>query len=891
MRAPAFLALPLLLASPLVAQDAAPAEVDPATDPRTRVLLLGDSISHGYHQTVVAELGDDFHVVRPMNANGKGYENCEGTTKGVKELDRWLALDGGHWDVIHFNFGLHDLKHVLPGTLKNSNDPTHPNQAPIDVYERQLREITERLVATGAEVIFATTTPVPEGGVRPFRDPWDASEYNFVAQRIMHRLEVHVTPLYAYAGSRLDELQQPVNVHFTKEGSRRLGEVVARVIRSRSAGIAPAQKALQSGETWQHNRKVFVNAVVELEKLDQRDRVGTLMSHPTAQFVDEWADEPLVWPIAEQLKPAQATDSEVNRSRGNPAVERVRTLQRDGYKIEHLLIESRAGMHIPAHLYLPDPNQFSPPYAGVLVACGHAYEAKAHAPYQIAGATFARHGMAALVFDPLDQGERIQAPKDDASRQQHWGTTSHNITGAQARLVGWSQAGLHAYDAMRCLDALEADPRIDADRLGMCGQSGGGTQTAQLSAIDQRILASAPACYITSLPALARTIGPQDEEQNLFGQVPAGIDHLSYIVARAPKPTLICAAEDDFFAFEGTSWTFERAKQVYSDLNAGDNIELAVSPGGHNWGRELVSATVVFMAKHLDKREITVDWSDEVPMSANEAQVTPHGHVVWMPGERTIYSLIEERGAWLLRGGHSHGERPFAGSVAPEVDLVEGGERSAESIRIQVRRAFGWWPWTVIRPARSLRVATQLSERRRNRAASLFSGGSIALHAADLVDENEEQDPTSAWLVIGAGVSNAKPPVDALGSVHYLDVVCSGELTPTDRAWYGSFGPAGTDGAYGVLLGRPLLVLQVEQILAYAKNLQGRPRLAAAGLPALAAAHAYAIAPERFAEEHSIELPFQSWTNLFGYDVERDALAFIVPDALRHYDLDQLLPE
>jgi acyl-CoA thioesterase-1 len=108
MRAPAFLALLTLFAAPLAAQDAVEAAIDPATDPRTRVLLLGDSISHGYHQTVVEELGADFHVVRPMNANGKGYRNCEGTTRGVKELDQWLALDGGHWDVIHFNFGLHD---------------------------------------------------------------------------------------------------------------------------------------------------------------------------------------------------------------------------------------------------------------------------------------------------------------------------------------------------------------------------------------------------------------------------------------------------------------------------------------------------------------------------------------------------------------------------------------------------------------------------------------------------------------------------------------------------------------------------------------------------------------------------------------------------------------
>jgi dienelactone hydrolase len=858
MRAPAFLALFALCVAPLAAQDAE--AVDPRTDPRTRVLLLGDSISHGYHKTVVEELGEDFHVVRPMNANGKGYENCEGTTRGVKNLDRWLALDGGHWDVIHFNFGLHDLKHVLPGTMKNSNDPAHPNQAPIEVYERQLREITERLLATGAEVIFATTTPVPEGGVRPFRDPQDVIDYNWAASEVMFELEVHVNWLYSYAVTRMDEIQEPVNVHFTKIGSARLGAVVARKIGFMFKEVTRARSSLSRGWTWEHNRQLLVDAVLALE-----ERASMMVLKVGVQDSDEV--KVVINPaqsgyLVDHLEPAAAHQSSSKRSA--PLVQKVRSLQRDGYRIEHLLIEARAGMRIPAHLYLPDSQEFSPPYAGVLIACGHAYEAKAHAPYQIAGAAFARHGMAALVFDPLDQGERIQAPKDDASRQQHWGTTSHNITGAQASLVGWSQAGLHAFDAMRCLDAMEVDPRIDPKRLGMCGQSGGGTQTAQLSAIDPRILASAPACYITSLPALARTIGPQDEEQNLFGQVRAGVDHADYLIARAPKPTLICAAEDDFFSIEGTYYTYKVAREAYTHFGAEENLQLVVSPGGHNWGRELVSATVAFMAKHLDGREIEVAWSDDIPMTLQEAQVTPRGHVVWMDSERTVYELMQSRAEEIREGqGHFSYRRHMRNWLGISREIAP-----AELLR-------GW--------------EERLEGSRRNRAAMVCSNGLIALLASDLVDENEEQDPAVAWMVIGAGVSTAEAPAEAPGSVHFLDVICSGELTPTDRAWYGSFGPAGTDGAYGILLGRPLLARQVEQIIAYAKTMQGRPRLIASGLPALAAAHAFALAPELFAAEHSIELPFESWTDLFGYDAERDALAYVVPDAIRFYDLKDLL--
>jgi len=194
-----------------------------------RVLLLGDSISIGYTQHVRELMGDAAHVVRPTNARG-GAENCAGTTKGIDHVDRWLALEGGGWDVIHFNFGLHDLKRVKPDTGKNSQDPADPRQAGRPVYRAQLREITAKLYGTGARLVFATTTPFPPG-VKPWRDPEDAVRYNRVALEVMGEFEgVAVDDLYAFALPRLDEIQQPVNVHFTKEGSRVLAEEVVRSI-------------------------------------------------------------------------------------------------------------------------------------------------------------------------------------------------------------------------------------------------------------------------------------------------------------------------------------------------------------------------------------------------------------------------------------------------------------------------------------------------------------------------------------------------------------------------------------------------------------------------------------------------------------------------------------
>ncbi len=205
----------------------------PAPKPLTapiRVLLLGDSISIGYTAHVRELLAESAVVVRPTNAKG-GAENCAGTTKGVEHVARWLDLEGGQWDVIHFNFGLHDLKRVKADTGKNSNDPADPRQAEPERYREQLQEIAAALDATGARLVFATTTPVPAGGVKPHRAPGDVERYNAIALDVMKEFDVATDDLYSFALARLDEIQKPTNVHFTKEGSAALGQRVVASIR------------------------------------------------------------------------------------------------------------------------------------------------------------------------------------------------------------------------------------------------------------------------------------------------------------------------------------------------------------------------------------------------------------------------------------------------------------------------------------------------------------------------------------------------------------------------------------------------------------------------------------------------------------------------------------
>ena len=195
-----------------------PAEID-ANLPN--VLIIGDSISIGYTGHVRSQLEGKANVIHNPG-------NAEGTTLGLKNLQQWLG--DTNWDVIHFNWGLHDLKHVTESG-KNSNNPADPQQADLAAYTANLKVLVKQLKATDAKLIFATTTPYPKG-VRPCRLPEDAAKYNAAALKIMKANNIPVNDLYSLALPKLETLQRRRNVHFNPEGSELLAEQVSAMIES-----------------------------------------------------------------------------------------------------------------------------------------------------------------------------------------------------------------------------------------------------------------------------------------------------------------------------------------------------------------------------------------------------------------------------------------------------------------------------------------------------------------------------------------------------------------------------------------------------------------------------------------------------------------------------------
>ncbi|MEA3400920.1 MAG: SGNH/GDSL hydrolase family protein [Armatimonadota bacterium] len=195
-------------------RDDLPAAFQPIEDDPDlpRVLLIGDSISVGYTPPVREMLAGTANVHRIP-------ENGGPTTRGLERIDDWLG--DGDWDVIHFNWGLHDLK------IEEHGD----HQVPIDEYEDNLEELVVRLKQTGAEPIWATTTPVPQPVDGPFRRPEDVIHYNSVARAIMREHSVMIDDLYEFALPQLDKIQRPRDVHFTEKGYEVLARQVVTAIK------------------------------------------------------------------------------------------------------------------------------------------------------------------------------------------------------------------------------------------------------------------------------------------------------------------------------------------------------------------------------------------------------------------------------------------------------------------------------------------------------------------------------------------------------------------------------------------------------------------------------------------------------------------------------------
>ncbi|HQM49701.1 MAG TPA: acetylxylan esterase [Candidatus Hydrogenedentes bacterium] len=550
------------------------------------------------------------------------------------------------------------------------------------------------------------------------------------------------------------------------------------------------------------------------------------------------------------------------------------TLERDGYRIEKIIFESRPGFHVTGLLHLPaSPG----PYPAVLVPCGHSANGKASEAYQRGCILMAKHGVAAFCFDPFGQGERYQVLSDQG-KPKYGATTEHTFAGTGCILLGLNAAAYEIWDGMRAIDYLQSRGDIDPKRIGCAGNSGGGTQTSYFMALDERILCAAPSCYLTSMRRLTDTIGPQDAEQNIHGQIARGMDHADYIIMRAPKPTLICCATRDFFDIQGTWDSFRQAKRVYTRLGLAEAVDLAETDEEHGWTVNLRVANARWMRRWMLDIDEPITEADCAILSDQEAQCSEKGQVLLMDGERSVFDINADVEAAYAPGRKALWSGDKAAALSRARDIA--GIRPLDQV-----------PECTIEPAGIL----QRDGYRVEKLLFIPSDG-IVVPALRFVPA-QASGATCLYAHGGGKQAEAAPggAIEALVkkglTVVAVDLPGLGETT-SDKDPKGAFSklftPNWREFFLAYKLDRSLLGMRAESILMLARNLGGNIEAVGVGEAGPAVLHAAAFEPALFASVR-LERSLETWTTVVATKENTLQMANCVHGGLRVYDLPDLV--
>jgi hypothetical protein len=312
-------------------------------------------------------------------------------------------------------------------------------------------------------------------------------------------------------------------------------------------------------------------------------------------------------------------------------------VRKNGYRIENIIYESLPGFYVTASLFIP--ANIKKPSPAILFCSGHSTGVYRLPLYQMPLLNLVKKGFIVLAIDPIGQGERLQYFNPEKGESVIGSSTKeHSYPSTQVFLTGKSIARYFLWDGIRGIDYLVSRKEVDPRRIGVHGLSGGGTQTAYISALDDRVAASAPAGYITSYQRLMESVGVQDGEQNFYHGISGGIDHADFIEIRAPKPTLIMATTRDFFSIQGSRETYSEVKRIYELSGKPDNIEITEDDYGHGYTKKNREAMYAFFQKHLQHPGSPAEEEVEF-VTSQELQKTSTGQLSTSLGGETVFSL------------------------------------------------------------------------------------------------------------------------------------------------------------------------------------------------------------------------------------------------------------
>jgi dienelactone hydrolase len=335
----------------------------------------------------------------------------------------------------------------------------------------------------------------------------------------------------------------------------------------------------------------------------------------------------------------------------NPRVTGV--VERPGYRIEKVAFESRPRLYVTANLYVPAVAGRHPAILGPL---GHSVNGKAWPSYQKLFSNLARKGYVVLAYDPFGQGERIEYPgtRPGESAIGPGGTIEHEYAGRRLILLGANFGLFRAWDGIRGIDYLLTRAEVDQERIGCCGQSGGGTLTQFLAALDSRIKVAVVSEGNTENLAHANVEPPgsaDDAEQNIVPALAHGIDRADLLYAFAPKPLLVTVTLHDAGhtyspEYVASSLDFvQEYTRVCSLLGADNRVSLQVTTEQHGYVYEMRRATYAWFNRWFEMKNADDGETSQAVEPDETLFVTPTGFVTTSFGGDTALSLTRQMAA------------------------------------------------------------------------------------------------------------------------------------------------------------------------------------------------------------------------------------------------------
>ena len=527
---------------------------------------------------------------------------------------------------------------------------------------------------------------------------------------------------------------------------------------------------------------------------------------------------------------------------GPVAVKSFGAISGDGFRVEKLAFESLPGFWVTANVYVPTGRDG--PFPAVVLTPGH--EASGKTGQYSFGVNFARIGIVALAVDPIGQGERLQYFDAEKKASIVGGATAeHGEANLPTLLLGDDLERYMVHDGMRAIDYLSSRKDIDASHIGALGCSGGGTATAVLAALDERVKVAGTACYITSFEELLPSAaGVQEAEQSVPHFIERGLDFADWVEAAAPRPYAIISTTADMFPFEGARQSYNEAKRIYALYGAEDRLQWITGPGGHGNLGPISPAILTFFAKYLKGDTAEQQMIPARPANPDDLRCTPTGQVATSLGGETVWSLNRRR------------------VTAPRPEDVP-------HLRADIRRLAGiaWQPDARSTPLRSA------------------TGVDLSVKIAQ--PEGSGRVPAVLWM--SSQVTNESSDIERLvkgGSlVMTLDAQPSPPGTESIKSPY--LGPFNLLSLRAFLVGKTIVGIRTDDALVAMDSLLARPDVDAShvtiygnGALGMVALHAAVLDPRitRVVVENSLS----SYRSIVDVPLHRNASEVAIPGVLRY---------